>query len=103
MIETSGSVIPSRQGTAMLEGSGVSPANPFVIENLDTFDPDVVFLDGRDQVVVAVRITPVFGQIDLDLLCAVIDIANEREFALARESPFRDEWMLCVFEAFEED
>ena len=87
----------------MLEGSGVSPANPFVIENLDAFDPDAVFLDGRDQVVVAVRITPVFGQIDLDLLSAVIDTANEREFALAREAPFRDEWMLCVFEAFEED
>ena len=44
-----------------------------------------------------------FGQIDLDLLSAVIDTANEREFALAREAPFRDEWMLCVFEAFEED
>lgn len=51
----------------------------------------------------AVRITPVYGQIDLTLLAMVIDAGNERGFALAREQPFRDEWLICIFEAFEED
>ncbi len=49
------------------------------------------------------RITPVYGQIDLGLLARVVDAANQGAFALARELPFRDEWLICVFDAFDED
>jgi hypothetical protein len=79
----------------------VSEPAPYVIETAEDFAPDTLFLDGRDQLAVAVRITPVYGQIDLGLLAAVIDAANERGFALARELPFRDEWLICVFDAFD--
>ena len=67
------------------------------------FAPDAVFLDGREQVVLAVRITPVYGQIDLTLLARVVDAGNERGFALVREQPFRDEWLICVFDTFDGD
>lgn len=76
---------------------------PHVVESAEAFLPDALFTAGRDQVVVAARITPVYGQVDLTLLAQVVDAANERGFALARELPFRDEWLLCVFEAFEDD
>jgi hypothetical protein len=76
---------------------------PYVIDTGDTFPAAELFVDGRDQVVVAVRITPVYGQVDLGLLAQVVDEANRRGFALAREQLFRDEWLLCVFEAYEEE
>ncbi len=48
------------------------------------------------------RITPVFNTLDLGLVTAVIDAANHAGFALVREQTFRDEWLLCVFDAYEE-
>jgi hypothetical protein len=53
--------------------------------------------------VLAVRITPVYGQVDLELLMKVVDVANQNDFGLVREQLFRDEWLLCVFEAYEDD
>jgi hypothetical protein len=79
----------------------VSEPAPYVVETAEAFAPDTVFLDGREQVVLAVRITPVYGQIDLTLLAQVVDAGNERGFALAREQPFRDEWLICIFDTFE--
>lgn len=76
---------------------------PYVVDSTETFVPDELFTEARDQVVVAVRITPVYGQVDLSLLAEVVDAATERDFTLAREQGFRDEWLLCVFEAFDED
>ena len=76
---------------------------PYVVETLEAFTPDTLFHDQRDQVVVAVRITPVYGQLELGLLASVVDEANTRGFSLAREQPFRDEWLLCVFEGYEDD
>jgi hypothetical protein len=76
---------------------------PFVIDAGDAFPAAELFTEARDQVVVAVRITPVYGQVDLGLLAVVVDEANSRGFALAREQLFRDEWLLCVFEAFDDD
>jgi hypothetical protein len=76
---------------------------PFVIDAGDAFPAGELFTEARDQVVVAVRITPVYGQVDLGLLAVVVDEANSRGFALAREQLFRDEWLLCVFEAFDDD
>jgi hypothetical protein len=84
-------------------GHWVSEPAPYVVESAEGFLPEALFLDGREQVVVAVRITPVYGQIDLGLLAQVTDAANERGFALSRETPFRDEWLICVFEAFDDD
>jgi hypothetical protein len=81
----------------------VSEPAPYVVETVEDFAPDTLFVGGRDQVAVAVRITPVYGQIDLGLLAHVIDDANARGYALAREVPFRDEWLICVFEAFDEE
>ncbi len=81
----------------------MSEPAPYVIETAEDFAPDTLFLSGRDQLAVAVRITPVYGQIDLGLLASVVDAANQRGFALARELPFRDEWLICVFDAFDED
>jgi len=81
----------------------VSEPAPYVVDTTESFAPDELFTEARDQVVVAVRITPVYGQIDLTLLAEVVDSAAERDFALAREQGFRDEWLLCVFEAFDED
>lgn len=80
----------------------MSEPAPYVVEAAETFSPDTIFLDGRDQVVLAVRITPVYGQIDLALLALVVDAGNERGFALTRELPFRDEWLICIFDTFEE-
>ncbi len=73
-----------------------------VVDTAEDVDPDAVFAEGRDQAVLAIRISPVFGQIDLTLLTSVIDAANERGFALSRETSFREEWLLCVFEAYDE-
>jgi hypothetical protein len=81
----------------------VSEPAPYVVESAEAFSPEAIFLNGRDQLVLAVRITPVYGQIDLTLLAQVIDAANERGFSLSREAPFRDEWLICVFDAFDED
>ncbi len=81
----------------------MSEPAPYVIETPDDFAPEAIFLEEREQVVIAVRITPVYGQIDLTLLAKVVDTANDRAFMLARETPFRDEWMICVFEAFDEE
>jgi hypothetical protein len=81
----------------------VSEPAPYVVETPEGFAPDSVFLDGREQVVLAVRITPVYGQVDLTLLARVVDAGNERGFGLEREQLFRDEWLLCVFEAFDEE
>lgn len=78
-------------------------ATPFVIETNDTFSPDEIFLQGRDQVVLAVRITPVFGQVDLGLLAVVVDEANARGMSLVREEILRDEYLLVVLEAYDED
>lgn len=72
----------------------------FVVETPDGFDADAVFVEGRDQVVIAIRITPVFGQLELGLVATVVDEANARGMALLRETPFREEYLLCVFEAF---
>jgi hypothetical protein len=77
-------------------------AGPFVIDTPDDFTPDDLFVEGRDQVLVAVRITPVFAQLDLSLLAAVVEEANLRGLSLVRESPLRDEHLLCVFEAYDD-
>jgi hypothetical protein len=76
---------------------------PFVVDTVDELPLDAMFPETREQVVAAVRITPVYGQVDLGLLMRVVDEANQRGFALAREQLFRDEWLLCVFEAYEQD
>ena len=81
----------------------VSEPAPYVVETAEDFAPDALFVAGREQVVIAVRITPVYGQIDLTLVAQVVDAGNELGFALARELPFRDEWLICVFEAFDEE
>jgi hypothetical protein len=73
-----------------------------LVESLEDLDPDQAFSPTRDQVVIAVRITPVFGALDLGLVTAVVDAANQNGFALVREQPFRDEWLLCVFDAYED-
>lgn len=75
----------------------MSEPAPYVVETAETFTPDAVFLQSREQVVVAVRITPVYGQVDLTLLATVVDAAHLRGFALSREQLFRDEWLMCVF------
>lgn len=76
---------------------------PFVIDTADNLAFEKMFTPDREQVVVAVRITPVYGQVDLGLLMRVVDEANSNDFALAREQLFRDEWLLCVFEAYEDE
>lgn len=76
---------------------------PFVVDTADRLPLDGMFTADREQVVVAVKVTPVYGQVDLNLLMLVVDEANSRDFALVRESLFRDEWLLCVFEAYEPD
>jgi hypothetical protein len=73
-----------------------------VIESLDGLDLDEFFNASRDQVMLAVKIVPVFGQLDLSLVMAVVDAANEAGFALVREQPLLDEWLLCVFDAYED-
>jgi hypothetical protein len=83
--------------------TNVTETAPHVVESADAFLPDTLFSAGREQAVIAVRITPVYGQIDLTLLAQVVDAGNERGFSLARELPFRDEWLICVFEAFEDE
>jgi hypothetical protein len=73
-----------------------------VVESLDDLDPGTVFAPHRDQVILAVRIAPVFNTLDLGLVAAVIDAANQAGFALVRERTFRDEWLLCVFDAYDD-
>ena len=73
-----------------------------VIESIEDLDPDDVFSSRRDQVILAVKITPVFNTLDLGLVTAVVDAANHAGFALVREQSFRDEWLLCVFDAYED-
>jgi hypothetical protein len=80
----------------------VSEQQTGVVESLEDLDPEEVFSPQRDQVVLAVRITPVFGTLDLSLAMAVVDAANQAGFTLVREQPFRDEWLLCIFDAYEE-
>ena len=79
------------------------PPVPFVIDTADDLPFEKIFSSDREQVVLAVRITPVYGQVNLGLLMHVVDEANRNEFALAREQLFRDEWLLCVFEAYEDE
>ena len=52
--------------------------------------------------IVNVNETPVFGALDLSLVMAVVDAANKAGFALVREQTFRDEWLICVFDAYED-
>jgi hypothetical protein len=73
-----------------------------VIESLDGLDLDEYFNTSRDQVMLAVKIVPVVGQLDLSLVMAVVDAANDAGFALVREQPLQDEWLLCVFDAYED-
>lgn len=73
-----------------------------VVETLDDLDPAEFFSANRDQVVLAVRITPIFGTLDVGIVMAVVDAANQAGFALVREQTFRDEWLLCVFDAYED-
>jgi hypothetical protein len=72
-----------------------------VVETLDDLDPAAAFAPHRDQVILAVRIAPVFNTLDLGLVSTVIDAANRAGFALVREQTFRDEWLLCVFDAYD--
>jgi ArsR family metal-binding transcriptional regulator len=73
-----------------------------VVETLEDLDPRAVFSAHRDQVILAVRITPIFNTLDLSLVTAVVDAANQAGFALVREHSLRDEWLLCVFDAYDE-
>lgn len=75
----------------------------YTVESLDAFDAAAVFDPDREQVVLAVKITPVYGQVDLSLLAGVIEVAQERGYLLSREHPFRDEWLLCTFETYDEE
>ena len=77
--------------------------NPYVVEAAEDFAPDEVFLQGRDQLVLAVRIAPVLGQFDLTLLAAVIDEANARGMSVVREQLLRDAHLLLVLEPYDED
>ena len=79
------------------------PGRPFVIDSKDEFVPEELFLEGRDQLVVAVRIAPVYGQVELDLVAMVVDEANARGMTLSREQALRDEYLLLVFEVYDED
>lgn len=81
----------------------VAAVSPYVVDDIDAFDPDVLFLDGRDQIVVGVKVTPVYGQLSLDLVSHVVDEANARGFNLARYEPFRDDYLLCLFEQYDPD
>ncbi len=77
--------------------------NPYVIDVADDFAPDQLFVEGRDQLVLVVRIAPVMGQYDLSLLGLVIDEANARGMSVVREQVLRDAHLLLVFEAYDED
>ncbi len=77
-------------------------STPYVVEDLEGFDPDTLFLDGRDQILVGVRVTPTYGQLELALVAAIVDEANSRGFNLARFEPFREEFLLCMFEAYDD-
>ncbi|MCM3886414.1 hypothetical protein [Frankia sp. R82] len=71
-----------------------------VVERIEDLDTGTVFAPHRDQVILAVRVTPVFNALDLTLITSVIDAANQAGFSLAREKLFRDEWLLCVFDSY---
>lgn len=76
---------------------------PYVVDTVEDFRPDELFLQGREQLLLAVRITQVYAQLELSLVATVIDEANARGLTLAREGPLRDEHLLLVFEAYDED
>jgi hypothetical protein len=80
----------------------VPASSPFVVDDLADFDPDGIFVEGRDQIVVGIKVTPVYGQLELGLLGAVVDEANARGFNLARYEPFRDDYLLCLFETYDD-
>jgi hypothetical protein len=81
---------------------GVSEQITGVIDSRGGLDLDEYFTNTRDQVMIAIKIVPVFGQLDLSLVTAVVDAANEAGFALVREQPLLDEYLLCVFDAYED-
>lgn len=80
----------------------MAPQTPYIVDDLATFDPESLFTEGRDQVVVGIKCTPTYGQLELGLLATVVDEANSRSFSLARHESFRDEYLLCLFEAYDE-
>jgi hypothetical protein len=77
--------------------------NPYVIDAAEDFAPDDLFLQGRDQVILAVRIAPVMGHFDLSLLAAVIDEANARGMGVVREQVLHDSHLLIILEAYDEE
>jgi hypothetical protein len=74
-----------------------------VIDDLDDFVPGSIFVEGRDQVVIGIKVTPVYGQLELSLLASVVDSANEHGFSLARYEAFRDDYLLCLFETYDDE
>jgi hypothetical protein len=74
---------------------------PFVVTDADTFEPDAVFIDGRDQILLGVQISD-GGIADLSLLALVIDEANARGFSMGRFEPYGIEMLLCLFEEYDE-
>jgi hypothetical protein len=80
----------------------VAALSPYVVDDLDSFDPDSLFVEGRDQIVVGVKVTPVYGQLELGLVASIVDEANVRGYNLARYEPFRDDYLLCLFEQYDE-
>ncbi len=76
---------------------------PYVIDTAEDFRPDDLFLQGREQLLLAVRITPVFGQLDLSLIALVVDEANARGMSLIRESPILNEHLLLVLDAYDDE
>ena len=74
---------------------------PFVVTDLDSFEPDALFIDGRDQVILGVQISD-NGIADLALLQIVTDEANARGFSMARFEPYGLEMLLCLFEEYDE-
>lgn len=81
------------------------PAATQVLDSTDEVAAAVatLFTEARSQALVAVRVTPVYGQLDLTAAQALVDEANARGFTVLREQQFRDEYLLITFEAFEDD
>lgn len=77
--------------------------NPYVIDVAEDFAPEDLFLQGRDQLILAVRIAPVLGQFDLTLLTVVVDEANARGMNVVREQVLRDSHLLIILEAYDEE
>ena len=76
---------------------------PYVIDSADDVPVEAIFRADREQVVLAIRITPVYGQVNLGLLMRLVDEANKRDFALAREQLCPRRVAALRFEAYEED